>query len=97
MENVNFGKVQSTCLRLSILFDRYLTWRDTKTALIIFVKQDDITDVIKKINETCKTHEYFIKYDKSQDENSFSYIFHLPGDLNRLIFLEVLVFHFNKK
>lgn len=79
------------------LFDRYLTWRDTKTALIIFVKQDDITDVIKKINETCKTHEYFVKYDKSQDENSFSYIFHLPGDLNRLIFLEVLVFHFNKK
>ncbi|MDE6669681.1 MAG: hypothetical protein K2K26_08375, partial [Muribaculaceae bacterium] len=79
------------------LFDRYLTWRDTKTALIIFVKQDDITDIVKKINETCKCHEYFIKYVKSQEENSFSYIFHLPGDQNRQIFLEVIVFHFNKK
>ena len=79
------------------LFDRYLTWRDTKTALIIFVKQDDITNIIKKINETCRRHEYFVEYVKSQEENSFSYIFHLPGDRNRQIFLEVIVFHFNKK
>ncbi len=79
------------------LFDRYLTWRDTKTALIIFVKQDDITEIIKKINETCKNHEYFVKYVNRYEENSFSYIFHLPGDQNRLIFLEVIVFHFNQK
>lgn len=79
------------------LFDRYLTWRDTKTALIVFVKQDCISEIIKKIDEACKAHEYFVRYEKSQDENSFSYIFHLPGDKSRLIFLEVLVFHFNKK
>ena len=89
----------SKCLSKAInqLFDGYLTWRDKYAALIIFVKQDGITDIINKINETCKTHEYYIKYVNSQDENSFSYIFHLPGDQNRQILLEVIVFHFNKK
>lgn len=79
------------------LFDRYLTWRDTNAALIIFVKQDNITNIIKKINKTCKAHEYFVKYEGSQDDNSFSYIFHLPKDKDRMISLEVLVFHFNEK
>lgn len=78
------------------LFDRYLTWRDTKTALIIFVKQDNITEIIRKINETCKSHEYFVRLEKQSDENSFSFLFHLPGDTHRLIYLEVLIFHFNK-
>lgn len=57
------------------LFDRYLTWRDTNSAMIIFVKQDGITDIIKKINQTCESHEYFVKYAGSNDDNSFSYIF----------------------
>lgn len=78
------------------LFNRYLTWRDTKTALLIFIKQDNISEIIRKINEVCCTHDYFVKYEKATDENSFSYIFHLPMDKKRLIYLEVLVFHFNK-
>lgn len=79
------------------LFDRYLTWRDTNAAIIIFVKQDKITDIIKKINNTCKSHEYFVKYKGSQDGNSFSYIFHHPRDKRQMISFEVLVFHFNEK
>lgn len=79
------------------LFDRYLTWRDTNAAMIIFVKQDGITDIINKIKQTCESHEYFIKYEGSNDDNSFSYIFHYPNDNERMISLEVLVFHFNEK
>lgn len=79
------------------LFDRYLTWRDTNAAMIIFVKQDGITDIINKIKQTCESHEYFINYEGSNDDNSFSYIFHHPNDNERMISLEVLVFHFNEK
>lgn len=79
------------------LFDKYLTWRDINVAMIIFVKQDGITDIIKKVNQTCESHEYFVKCVGSNDDNSFSYIFHLPNDKERMISLEVLVFHFNEK
>lgn len=79
------------------LFDRYLTWRDTNAALIIFVRQDNITNIVKKINKTCQSHEYFVKYKGCIDDNSFSYVFHLPNDKERMISLEVLVFHFNEK
>lgn len=79
------------------LFDRYITWRDTNAAMIIFVKQDNITDIIRKIKKTCESHEYFVKHAGSHEDNSFSYIFHLPNDSERMISLEVLVFHFNEK
>ena len=79
------------------LFDRYLTHRDTKAALMIFVQQDGFTNIINKINATCKAHKYFVEYVNSQDKSSFSYIFHHPDDKGIKISLEVLVFHFNKK
>ena len=74
----------------------YLTWHDTKTALLIFVREDNITPILKKITETCKSHKNYLKFVKSATEYSFSFKFHLPGDKDRTIFLEVIVFHFNK-
>ncbi len=39
----------------------YLTWRDTKSALIIFVKDKNISSIIEKINYSITEHPQFIK------------------------------------
>ncbi len=78
------------------LFERYLTWRDSKTAVVLFVKNNEITNVLDKIREETKKHQYFLREVKINNESSFSYIFHLPGDKNREVYLEVMAFHFNQ-
>lgn len=79
------------------LFDNYLTWHDTRSALLIFVKNNIISKVMQEIHSECVSHKYFVKDIHSPEENSFSFIFHLPGDDETMIQLEVIVFHFNKK
>jgi hypothetical protein len=72
----------------------YLTWRDSKTAVILFVKNKDITSVIKKVHEIIKTHENFLRFVEQKDDSWSEYCFHLPGDSNCEISLAVLLFHF---
>jgi hypothetical protein len=76
------------------LFDNYLTWRDSKTALLFFVKNKEITKVCEKINEEAQKHPYYKRFDKSKGEGRYSFIFHLPGDPEKEIFLEIMAFHF---
>src|SRR5690606_1785838 len=82
---------------ISQLFDRYLTWRDSKVALMLFVKNKDISNVLKTIKEDIYNHEYFLKHINDRGESSFSYEFHLPHDKGKKVELEVMVFHFDKE
>lgn len=74
----------------------YLTWRDTKTALILFVQNQDFSNTLKIIETQTNEYKYFDKFVKKSDETSFSFIFKLPTDLEKKIFVEVLAFHFVK-
>jgi len=76
------------------LFDRYLTWRDSKTALIIFVTNKEFSKVLTSIQEAVKKHPYFVRQTGAHDESSFSYIFHFPTDKGKHIYTEVMAFHF---
>ncbi len=78
------------------LFDRYLTWRDSKTALLLFVSNSEFTGVLKIIQEEAIKHPYFLKAIGSRGETSFSYEFHLPGDKEKKIYFEIIAFHFKK-
>ena len=78
------------------LFDRYLTWRDSKAALIVFVKNVDFTSVLETIQAAIKTHLYFTRPTGNRGETSFSYTFCLPQDRDKFVYLEVLVFHYDK-
>lgn len=78
------------------LFDRYLTWRDSKAALILFVTNNDFSNVLQTIKSDIKTHPYFIKEVGQRGETSFSYIFSLPQDNNKNVYFEVLAFHYDK-
>jgi len=79
------------------LFDRYLTWRDSKVALIFFVTNKDFTQILTTADEECTRHEYFVSKNGINGESSFSYKFSLPIDKKKEIYLEVILFHFDEK
>lgn len=76
------------------LFDRYLTWRDSKVALIFFVSNNDFTNVIRIARVEIAKHSYFLSECGERGESSFSYIFHLPNDIGRKVYVEVILLHF---
>jgi len=81
---------------ISQLFDRYLTWRDSKAALIMFVTNKDFTSVLQTIKNEINNHPYFVKEVGKRGETSFSYIFHLPQDKDKIVYFEILAFHYDK-
>lgn len=81
---------------VSQLFERYLTWRDSKVAVILFVKNRDFTNVLDMIKAEIKKHQYYVRDNGSRGESSFSYIFKLPQDEHKNVYLEVIAFHFDK-
>jgi hypothetical protein len=82
---------------ISQLFDLYLTWRDSKVALLIFVRNKDFTNVINQVKSVVKTHAYFIKESGNHGETSLSYIFHLPQDKAKEVYFEIMLFHYDKE
>jgi hypothetical protein len=81
---------------ISQLFDRYLTWRDSKAAIIMFVRNNDFTDVLSNIPVEIKNHPYYLKTLNHKGESSFSFIFHLKNDRQKHVQLQVMAFHFDK-
>lgn len=79
------------------LFDRYLTWRDSKVALIFFVTNKDFTQILTTADTECLKHKYFISKNGTNGESSFSYKFRLPADNEKEIYLELILFHFDEK
>ncbi len=71
----------------------YLTWRDSKAAVIMFVPNKDFTSVIVTAKESSPKHTNFLKYVDEKDETWFNYEFHLDGDRNRVVKLAVMLYH----
>ncbi len=71
----------------------YLTWRDSKTSIIIFVRNKDFTSVLETIKTITKKHQNFVKELNNSDESWFNYIFSLPIDKNKEIKLAVQLYH----
>lgn len=78
------------------LFDRYLTWRDSKVALIFFVTNKDFSKIILTADKECEEHAYFVSRNGTNGESSFSYKFRLPNDKDKVVFMELILFHFDK-
>lgn len=71
----------------------YLTWRDSKAAVILFVRNRDFTTILETAKEEISKHSNYLKFLGIQDETWLNYHFHLNGDRNRLIDLAVMFFH----
>ncbi len=75
----------------------YIAWRDTKTALVIFNRNKDLTSVLQKIQEAVKEHKCYKREIGSSETTIFRYQFCRPDDTNKEFFLVVLVFEVPEK
>lgn len=73
----------------------YLTWRDTKTALLIFVRNTTMSTAINGVKENVTSHKNYKSTSASKGETWFNYIFTMPNDSDREVFLAVQIFDFN--
>lgn len=71
----------------------YLTWRDNKASVIVFVKQKDFTSILSKIEAETVKHSNYLGAVGKTDENWFDYRFHINGDRNREVQLAVQVYN----
>jgi len=71
----------------------YLTWRDTKASIVVFVKQKDFSSILTKVRECTRAHPNHLGYVDNSDENWFNFRFHINDDNNREVKLAVQLFH----
>jgi hypothetical protein len=71
----------------------YATWRDTKLALLFFVKNKDITGVIEKTRELLGAGERFIAWADAGGDHDLRCLMKWPGDTGITATLHVFFFH----
>lgn len=71
----------------------YLSWRDTSTALIIFVRNKDFTAVIQKADEVMQAHKCFNSRLSQPTETWIDYEFIHPDDPLRKIKTALMLYH----
>lgn len=70
----------------------YTSWRDTKTALLIFNRGKNFSHVLARIPEVFRAHPNFKRELPYDSESGFRFVFHHRGDTNRELILTVLAF-----
>jgi hypothetical protein len=70
----------------------YLSWRDTKTAILLFNRNKNFTDVLAQIPNITKKHPNFKIQLEYGRETGFRFVFHQKDDKNRDLLLTILAF-----
>ncbi len=70
----------------------YLSWRDTKAAVVVFNRNVGFSETLAAIQQTTSMHAHCKRIIGSTGETSFRYVFGQPTDANREILLTVMVF-----
>ena len=71
----------------------YATWRDTKTALILFSRNKDFSGVLAKIADCVPEHPNCKRPGKHVNKTQLRYIFGQKNDPSREVHLAILVFN----
>lgn len=71
----------------------YLTWRDSKAAVVMFVRNKDFMAVLETAKECISEHENYLGFVSEEDEGWYHYRFHVNDDKNREVKLSVMLFH----
>ena len=71
----------------------YLTWRDSKSAVVVFVRNKDLSSVLQTAEEVTPNHPNYLGFVDKKEDTWFNYRFHINGDPNREVKLSVLFFH----
>jgi len=88
-----FWKGQKHYLKTITQLLGYLTWRDSKAAVVIFVRNKDFSSVLQIVEEATSNHSNYIGFVDKKEESWFNYLFHVNNDPNREVKLAVLLFH----
>jgi hypothetical protein len=72
----------------------YLTHRDSKTALMVFINQKEPSALIETAKTEITNHPQFKRHIKDNHDTSISYEMTLPDDSKKIIQMEVMFFHF---
>ncbi|MGD8499771.1 MAG: hypothetical protein PVJ86_03945 [Phycisphaerales bacterium] len=74
----------------------YLTWRDSKSAILYFVTNKQLEPVLEEIRVSTPQHPHYRKGLADFKNGLFKYRFHLPDDETRAVELAIMCFHFPK-
>jgi hypothetical protein len=70
----------------------YSSWRDTKTAVVLFNRNRDFSKVLAAISDPVRAHPQYKKDLPGATETSFRYLFANRDDRNRELYLTVMAF-----
>lgn len=74
----------------------YLTWRESKTAILLFVRNTDIGNVLEQIPALVSEHPHYTKREAWSEKGEFRFIFRSPRDESLPLILTIMCFHFPK-
>lgn len=72
---------------------KYLTWRDSKAAVVLFVDRKNFSAVLKTIKDVTPYHKNYLGFVNKEEETWFNYRFHIINNPNREVKLAILAFH----
>jgi hypothetical protein len=70
----------------------YLVWRDTKAALLLFIRDTNVSDVVAKALHAIEEHPSYKRPGKISTEERYDFALHADGDTNREVHLAFLPF-----
>jgi len=76
---------------------KYLTWRDSKVAVILFIETSNFSSILSNIQDVVEQHPNHKKFVKVEKENLFHFEFSLKKDPEKTIKLAVFCFDFYQK
>ncbi len=71
----------------------YLTWRDSKTAILLFVRNADIAPVLAQIPQLVSSHRLFTKHEPSSQEGESRFVLRNAQDESLPLVLTIMCFH----
>ncbi|GJM17483.1 MAG: hypothetical protein DHS20C13_28100 [Thermodesulfobacteriota bacterium] len=71
----------------------YLTWRDSKAAVIMFVPNKDFTSALETAKQVISEHQNYLEFINFSDETWLNYMFHLNDDRNRQVQIAIMLYH----
>lgn len=72
---------------------RYATWRDTKLAIVMFVREKGLTGILEKATDSLRHHAQHLSPVATSEETELRSIMSWPGDVERKLTLHVLFVH----
>lgn len=77
------------------LLDRYVTWRDSKLAIIVFNKDmKDFSGLIEKAHSALKSHSKYKRTEQVDDNTNQIFIFKHPQDESKEVKVSLLLFNY---